>query len=42
MMKQGKLFQDDTFGVARKFLLYNKLAIFKVGETVTLKIANSL
>lgn len=30
------------FGVARKFLLYNKLAIFKVGETVTLKMANSL
>ena len=30
------------FGVVRKSLLYNKLAIFRVGETATLKIANQL
>ncbi len=28
--------------VAYKSLLYNKLAIFRVGETATLKIANQL
>lgn len=29
-------------GVVCKSLLYNKLAIFRVGETATLKIANQL
>lgn len=31
-----------TCGVVCKSLLYNKLAIFRVGETATLKIANRL